>query len=399
MKEGFFTKKETESISRPDGKTYSCLSCGLAKSAKHPRMKPSGGFAKGILNIGISPNEQDDITGEPFTGKKGRFLKQQLGKFGIDLHEDCLNINAVNCYCQKPTPYQIACCRKTILKLIQEKKPELVLLHGEIPTQSVIGHRWKQDFGNIHKWRGWAIPDEEFKTWLCPMLDIEVVMNADDQYLTIWKQDLVNALEKSNLGLPKYKKPEIEIISDLRVLNNIDKGLVAFDYETTGIKPHLPIQEIICTSVSASQNHSFVFMMPKDPTELRPFRKILRNLNIGKIAQNMKFEHTWSQVKLGIEVNHWVWDTMQATHISDNRPGISGLKFQVYVQFGVIDYSSEITPYLHADGSNRINRIKELIQTDEGKNKLLTYCGFDSIYEHRLALLQMDSINYDFLPF
>ena len=43
---GFFTKKETESKTRPDGKTYSCYSCGLYKNAKSAKMQPVGEFKK-----------------------------------------------------------------------------------------------------------------------------------------------------------------------------------------------------------------------------------------------------------------------------------------------------------------------------------------------------------------
>jgi hypothetical protein len=93
---------------------------------------------------------------------------------------------------------------------------------------------------------------------------------------------------------------------------------------------------------------------------------------------------------------------MLATHIFDNRSGVSGLKFQVYVQFGIIDYSSEIAPFLMAkdnkDG-NAINQIEELIKTKEGRRKLMIYCGYDSVYEYRLALLQMNRMSIDILPF
>lgn len=401
MMKGFFDKKETQSVSRPDGKTYSCISCGLMKDSTTPKMKPKGSFAKGILNIGVSPNQQDDLHGSPFTGKRGRYLKTALQKHGIDLWEDCLNLNAVNCLCEKPTPYQLNCCRKSVLQTIKEYQPSVILLHGEAPTVSVIGHRWKQDFGNIQKWRGWTIPDEEMNAWLCPMLDLDTVITFGEQYETIWQQDLTNALSRVNAPFPKYKKPVIDVIEELRELDSITGGMVAFDYETTGLKPHAPGHQIISTSVATSTNHVYVFMMPEDLKQTRPFRRLLRDLNVGKIAQNMKFEHAWSLVKLGVEVRHWIWDTMQATHIFDNRPGITGLKFQTYVQFGVIDYSSDVAPYLQSaqQDSNGINRIMELVNTKEGREKLLKYCALDSIYEYRLAEMQMDTINYFDLPF
>jgi len=94
-----------------------------------------------------------------------------------------------------------------------------------------------------------------------------------------------------NTDLPKYEDPDIEIIEDLSVLNSIKKGRIAFDYETTGIKPHATGHRIICASVADSSDHAFVFMMPSTRKERQPFIDLLKNPNVGKMAQNMKFEH------------------------------------------------------------------------------------------------------------
>jgi len=112
-------------------------------------------------------------------------------------------------------------------------------------------------------------------------------------------------------------------------------------------------------------------------------------------------KHIWSLVRLKTEVANWEWDTMIASHILDNRPEVTGLKFQTYVQFGVIDYDSEISPYLKSGSNdgNALNRIEELVKLPSGKEKLMEYCAMDSIFEFRLAQLQIEKIGYDFLPF
>ena len=125
--------------------------------------------------------------------------------------------------------------------------------------------------------------------------------------------------------------------------------------------------------------------------EKEPFVELLRNENVGKIAQNMKFEHTWSCVRLRQPVVNWVQDTMLMTHLFDNRSGVSGLKFQTYVQFGVVDYDSEVPPFLKSveeKNANSLNRIMELVAIPGGKELLLKYNAYDSIYEYRLAELQ-----------
>ena len=143
-----------------------------------------------------------------------------------------------------------------------------------------------------------------------------------------------------------------------------------------------------------TDSHAFVFMMPQTRQERLPFVNLLVRSEVGKAAHNMSFEESWSEIRLGVSVENWIWDSMLAAHILDNRTGVTGLKFQTYVNFGVVDYSSEIQPYLEAsdDCANSINTIQKLIATQSGRNQLLRYNGLDAIYERRLAGLQMDII-------
>ena len=215
----------------------------------------------------------------------------------------------------------------------------------------------------------------------------------------VWNLDLSNAINTLKTPFPRWPKIDIKIIEDLSVLSTIKEGLVAFDYETTGVKPQGKGHRIVCASIAVSSSLVYVFMMPKSKKEREPFLELLKNPNVGKMAHNMKFEDHWTEVKLKTSIFNWTWDSMLAAHILDNRTGVTGLKYQAFVRFGVRDYDSEITPYLQAEGSNDINKIGELIDKPGGQEKLLEYCALDSIYQYRLAMLQMKEIEYDFLPF
>lgn len=409
--DGFFSKKETESITRPDGKSLSCISCGLFRECKSPKIKPYGNFKKGILNIGEAPDEVDDRTGKPWQGKVGKILQRTYSKLGIDLFEDCLNINAIQCRPtdtddnqRLPVNYEIDCCRKIVLRIIEQYKPKVIILLGQSATYSLIGHRWKKDFGTIVKWRGWTIPDQDFKTWLCPTFHPNFIEKdeRDSVAKIIWEKDLKQAFTKINEPFPEHKKPKIDIIEDLTELNNINVSFATIDYETTGIKPHAEGHKIVCAAIAINPDHAIVFMMPQSRSARKPFIDFLTNKKISKIAHNMKFEETWSVVKLRQPVTPWEWDTMQAAHILDNRPGITGLKFQTFVQFGIVDYSSELDPYIKTTqndkDSNSLNKVNDLIATNEGQHKLLTYCAYDAIYEYRLWVQQASIIQND-LPF
>jgi len=401
----FFERKKTQSVHRQDGKALTCVSCGLMMACKSPKMEPYGNFKKGIMIIGEGPGREEDRADKPWQGTSGILLKKALKRFDIDLFEDCISINAVRCLpadkhgtIRTPTGYEMDCCRKYVFEYIKEYKPKTVLLIGNSAIYSVIGKRWKGSIGGIMKWRGWTIPDQDFKTWICPMFHPSYVAREDTKEMkTVWKKDLGAAIAMKDVPFLENKEPEIEIIEDLNILYDIKKQsdpMIAFDYETTGLKPHAPGHRIICVSIADTPDHAYVFMMPKTRDERKPFLDILADKAIRKVAQNMKYEHAWSGQKLRVIVENWFWDTMLATHILDNRPGVTGLKFQAYVQFGVADYASEVTGFFKSavKSANGINRIQELVSTASGRDDLLKYCGYDSIYEYRLAVLQMEKI-------
>jgi len=404
--EGFFTLEQTQSRSRPNGKLISCASCGLSTNCLSPKIPPFGKFKKGIMILGEAPSETEDRAGQPWRGKAGRLLEKTLANLGVDLFEDCVSINSCNCRPpdnRTPSNHEVDCCRSSLLKAIEEYMPKVIIPLGNTAIYSLIGHRWKKELEGINKWRGWSIPDQDLKAWVCPTYHPSFVMRGgiEDAPETIWIQDLEQAVSMTEVPFLKYKKPVIDVIEDLSVLLDIKADLISFDYETTGIKPHADGHRIVCASVADSPDHVYVFMMPNSKKEREPFAIILGIPWIGKMAHNMKFEDTWSVIRLKTEVYGWQWDSMLAAHVLDNRTGVTGLKFQTYVQFGVIDYDSEISPFLHSNGKsgNSLNTVMELIKTKEGRDKLLHYCALDSIFEYRLAMKQMKQMDYSFLPF
>ena len=401
MNEGFFTRKETESKTRPDGKTYSCASCGLYHDATSPRMKPFGNFKKGILNLGEAPGEIEDKRGKQWQGKTGRLLQKTYRHLGIDLFEDCLNINAVNCRPMDkkginriPTNYEIDCCRKKVLQTIEQYKPKVIVLLGNSALYCLLGHRWKKDLGGIMKWRGWTIPDQDFNCWICPAFHPSYVGRLEAEVETVWIQDLERIIKKADEPLSKYQEPRIEVIENLFPLKELVLHQVAIDYETTGLKPQARGHRIICASIAFNENHAYVFMMPKSRNARQPFVDLLADPAIGKMAHSIKFEEAWSVVRLRQPAQGWMWDSMLAAHVLDNRPSVTSLKFQIYVNFGIIDYASEVAPYLQAPtkGGNDMNHVYELLKQPGGQEKLLEYCGLDAIYAYRLSMLQMKLI-------
>lgn len=393
--EGFFKIKTDSSVYRKDGKVYSCVSCGLYKKCRTPKIKPYGKFRKKILIISDFPDRNEDKAGKPFRNDAGRYLKKVLAKNGIDIYKDCLTTFSTKCHPvnnETPAPFQVQSCRRFVLKIIETKKPQLIILLGDLPLTTVIGYRWKKALNGIATWRGWTIPDQYYKAWICPTYDPKLVQLYDKREMQkIFEKDIKIALSKRRKRII-YKEPVIEIITDLRPLNDIKGGEVTFDYETTGIKPYAPGHRILTCAVATSEDHTYAFKLPKTINKRLPLINLLANKKVRKIAQNIKYEDTWTNVRLRGVVNNWFWDTMLATHQIDNRPFITGAKFQTYVQFGIADYSSEVEPYLKAKDANSINKLAEYIKTKSGLEKTLNYNGYDTIYESRIAHKQIDII-------
>lgn len=353
--------------------------------------------------MGEAPGRREDEKGKPWQGKVGRLLQKTYRRLGVDLFQDCVNINSIACRPPKnrdPSAHELACCHnKMIRPTLEKERPKVVVLLGNAAIQSVIGLRAKNDLGGITRWRGWVIPDRHWNAWLCPVFHPSFVEREDSEAaMTIWEQDLERAFDAVNRPLTEYEEDTRyvtvveggdEIAGLLRRIN--DSGeTIAFDYETTGLKPQAEGHRIVSASIATGADEAYSFVMPGTGTARSAFKRLLGNENVSKVAANLKFEQNWSAVCLGVEVRGWDWDTMQAAHILDNRPGITGLDFQVYVNFGVLDYSSHIKPYLQGtDASgNAFNRIDELMADPRGRRELLVYGGLDSLYEYRLAEIQ-----------
>ncbi len=374
-----------------------CVKCKLWENCKSPKIKPVGDFKKGIINIGSSPSLREDETKKIWYGPGGHLLREQYKKIGIDLFEDCLNMFAVSCRTKDeedndrvPSLKEIEYCYNTVVyNTIKKYKPHLVVLFGDVALKSVIGMRWKKELGSINKWRGFMIPDRDFQCWIYSVYHPDDLID-DDVLTMLFKKDLEKLSYLIENQMPAYKTPEIEVIKDLSVLCKI-KDVCAIDYETTGIKPYGEGHKIVCVSVADSENHAFVFLTPKTRRELKPFLDLLGNPSILKVGHNIKYEDMWSKVYFDQSVEGWYWDTMLMSHVLDNRDGITSLKFQTYINFGIIDYASEIEPYLKADDSkngNAFNSVMQLLSNENWKDKLLKYCGFDAVYTYRLWKIQ-----------
>jgi uracil-DNA glycosylase family 4 len=393
-------------------KFLGCKQCKLDKNCLSPHMPMSGKGKKGILFIAEAPGRTEDEKGTQL------LFRKLLQKIDIDLDEDCFKTNALACRPPgnaTPTDTQIKCCRAHVLQAIEETKPKVIGLLGMPAIKSVIGNVWTEDIGSVGMWRGWAIPDRYFKTWLMPTYHPSFIKRHMDAFQG--KENIATKLFIEDLArIYRYttvnptvcwddEDSKIKILSEseakeylVNILPNPPEWM-AFDYETTGLKPFRKGHEIFCVSMYDGK-FSRVFLLTK--TLWKPFISFLKS-NIKKIACNMKFEEVWSRQILNTAVNAWAWDTMQNAHILDNRggdtgkgfieKGITSVLFQSYIRYGRCDFKKETQKYLTAGnefGANTFNRIKEAPERE-----VLLRCALDSLLEYKIAMDQMKEMNLE----
>lgn len=362
-------------------------------------MQPEGRFERRIMLIGGKPNKMDDTMGVHWNGETGELVRSVFSELNLDIERDTISLNAVNCTPPQhrfPTPIEIDHCRHVMVNpTIEEHSPSVVILFGSDAIYSALGPYFSSVNSQIDKFTGYQIPING--TWYCPVFAPEFVLKHKKakHIMTIWKQHLKNALKRTQVVTPHTPTPKIEIVQDIEFLTQLPAGLYAFDYETTGLKPQMPGHDIFCASIASSPDHAWTFLLPPTKKGRQPLREFLRRKDIKKIAHNIAYEDTWSRVILKVAPRGWAWDSMQAAHILDNRPGVPGLKFQSFVHFGQKEYSQDMDEYFNTGkeyGDNSINNVHKMLKTETGRNVLLNYCGMDAILEYRLALKQMKEI-------
>lgn len=392
----------------------SCASCGLYQSVRSPKIPPFGEFRKRIMVVGEAPGAEEDAQGRPWVGRMGQALQREYARLGIDLFRDCISINAVNCRPtdvrgsnRAPTSHEIACCRAKVLQAIQQYEPKTIILHGGTALESLIGHRWSEALGGITKWRGWTIPDREHNAWICPTYHpsyVERQREVSKEIVVIWGNDLRRAFStvegewpsgSSEADCVTIMTDEGEALGALRNILRQRPPLLAFDIETTGLKPYdSSAHEILTIAFCWGEDEAVAMPFSKSEVFQSQLRKLLTHPRIGKVAANMKYEDVWLATLAGIEVRPWAFDTMQAAHVLDNRPGITGLKFQSYVRFGLLGYERAVEAYLRSPDSNTPNRATELLQSPALLRELLLYNGIDALMEYRLAQIQMAELGF-----
>ncbi len=406
IRQGFFTAEDQEEMGV--GRNLiedSCQKCGLYKGCLSPKMPVTGEGKKKIFILCEGPGENEDRLNKQLVGDVGDLLRKRLRARGIELDIDCWKDNSVRCRTPEnrtPTKSEIKACKPNIDKAIRELKPDFIWLFGKSSLESFFMGKFSKL--EMHMWRNLCIPDRSTNAYILPMYHPSYVLrNETDPIVnSVFDRDLDFAIKC--LTKPKFQHKNYldyvypltkadEVINMLEIILEEKPEILAFDYETTGLKPYNNGHKIAC--ISACDNNDYAFSFPyqhdlhkwkKEDFELITdlWKNILLSPYIKKVCHNSKFERIWSR-RFFCDPKNIIWCSMNAAHIIDAREKYTGLKFQSYLHFGVDDYSKSIDKYLETTDTKGFNKVMQAPFMD-----LLTYNATDSLMTKWLFNVQKD---------
>ena len=373
MNKGFFfeeviEKKKERTIHQKKQKAEKkeldlCEKCGLKNKCENNHLK------KNIDNLVIIDHYNKNFS----------YIKSKL-KFEYNL------TFALQCENKKNISIaQLNYCRNKLHEIIKQTKPKKIFTFGKYALQGLIGDKCSIN-EDAEEWMGWTIPDQDFECYIYPNYHL---INDEDKILNNrFEKFLNNHINHDK----KFKKIYLDVniceedqaINLLRNLLSLKNEIIAIDVETTGLKPHKKGHQIYSIAITQSNLFTFSFLLTE---KIKSYiKEILQSNLIGKVAHNLQFENRWFEFLL-CEVNNWVFDTQLSTHILDNRSGITGLKFQTYVNFGLVGYDDNIKQYLQAKikGGNEFNTIQDAPVKD-----LLKYNCYDTYFTMLLYFQHKD---------
>ncbi len=292
-------------------------------------------------------------------------------------------------------------CHFLLSEMMQRSKNiKHIILVGIGATRAYMGEYYSKDF-QYSKIRGCSFPDLKRNLYVSVLheLSTDALMGSkrDMHRLenTVFTQDLKNGISYMGKAIDsKWRTPldyckEYEEEEAIEAMKDILDGkfdkYVAWDYEATGLKPYRKGQKLVTCSLSPRDDYSFAFYLTEKTTKWLTY--IIANITIPKVAANNSYEYKMTKYLFGTCVNNLIYDCCLGRHVIDLRRGITSVKFQARLLFGIHDYEKAMRKYLEPCakeeseyGSNSINTIMTA-----PKELTLKYNAMDSLLERWIA--------------
>lgn len=401
--------------------TSNCASCGAYMHCRSAKLEGKVG-TNDVLLILPQPTETEDVMGCGY-GEEYVWLSRQLNDVGI-CYNDCSRINLTGCYGGKDK-HNIQYCRSRVDDFVRLHKPKLVIAFGSDALECTVGTEWTRALGDIEKWHSFTLPFRRWHdgTWLVHVESPhEIVMNENFYKNEKWKnaksfsekveavtrtgfyrmhvrnlkEGIRNAYLKSREPIPVRPETKVTpyVLNEEEALIFLEKNymylkenpnaILTFDLETNMLKAYNNNAKVYSCAVLADKTLGSGAFRITEKTKQAFVR--LFTLKPKVCGANVKFDYVWNVVKLGMNPDDFNihFDTVLMAHLLDNRDGVTSLKFNTYIFFG-ITYESDAHEYLESEGvgCNAENRI-----FDAPEYTILFYNALDVIYTDAVMMEQ-----------
>ena len=371
--------------------TEQCEKCKLYQGCTSPYMVSSGAENPLIMAVGEAPGAEEDAQGVPFVGKSGKLLREALkGALGGDLEGVVRFTNVVRCRPpnNKITPQAINYCKHFAVEEIEHYKPRLVFLFGNSPLKAILGET------GITTWNGVVVERED--AIYVPLYHPAYVLRNSGA-MDDWLTGMINGIDALMKEEEEEDQIDCEYPASAWALYEMREYLqqsewIAYDTETTSLKPFAEDAKIIAISLSDGKK-TFAFPVDHDEDHWTVGdRKVLRHVldmifadHQGKIiGHNLKFDLQFTLKQFGFDFKSG-GDSMLVSHLVDSRTGIHSLKRLAGLHLGMYDYDKPLKDYIQDHPETNPNR-----GGNYGKislDVLLPYAALDAYATYKLYWL------------
>lgn len=263
-----------------------CSACGLFDGVRSPQMGAEG-TPGGLLVVGDAPQVEDDRRGVPFVSATTGAVRALVQRFwkGPVVYD-----HAIRCApgARVVGPPKVTACRPLLAAVLQEARPERVLLLGAQAQNAVIGRSFHMPSAR----RGYALLSTGVPAFL---LQPPAVAMRNRYHRASFEADLEWALSA------RVAPPPVDGVAALietpedaedAVFDLHTAGEIALDTETFGAvgDREFRVTTLALAAIGCSDAYVWDARALADPACLAPLVRLLEDPRVRKVGQNLKFD-------------------------------------------------------------------------------------------------------------
>ncbi|WP_247730001.1 uracil-DNA glycosylase [Halovivax limisalsi] len=133
---------DADDRSKMDGlEVEACTRCPALVESRSRIVDGTGPPDADVLFVGEGPGKREDAEGEPFVGRSGGVLDEQLRTVGLE-RESVRITNCVRCRPPEnrdPTGEELEHCRDYLEAEIDQVDPDVIVTLGKVPSEHLLG--------------------------------------------------------------------------------------------------------------------------------------------------------------------------------------------------------------------------------------------------------------------